>query len=135
MADGKIKLKSGVAVADFTDSSVVFDDGSELEADLVVFATGYQSMNGWAAELISQQVADKVGKCWGLGLDTIKDPGPWEGELRNMWKPTHQDNLWFHGGNLHQSRHYSQFLLLQIKARMEGLSSPVYKLAEVHHLS
>lgn len=135
VADGKIKLKSGFEVVDFTESSVVFNDGSELEADLVVLATGYQSMNGWAAELISQEVADKVGKCWGLGSDTKKDPGPWEGELRNMWKPTQQENLWFHGGNLHQSRHYSQFLSLQIKARMEGLDTPVYKLAEVHHLS
>jgi len=135
VADGEIKLKSGVAVADFKDNAVVFDDGSELEADLLVLATGYQSMNGWAAELISQEVADKVGKCWGLGSDTIKDPGPWEGELRNMWKPTQQANLWFHGGNLHQSRHYSQFLSLQIKARMEGLDTPVYKLADVHHLS
>lgn len=135
VADGKIKLKPGVAVADFKDNAVVFDDGSELEADLVILATGYQSMNGWAAELISQEVADKVGKCWGLGSDTKKDPGPWEGELRNMWKPTQQENLWFHGGNLHQSRHYSQFLSLQIKARMEGLNTPVYKLADVHHLS
>ena len=62
-------------------------------------------------------MADKVGKCWGLGSDTPKDPGPWEGELRNMWKPTQQPALWFHGGNLHQSRHYSQFLSLQLKAR------------------
>ena len=92
-----------------------------MPADLIVFATGYGSMNGWAAELISQEVADKVGKCWGLGSDTTKDPGPWEGELRNMWKPTQQAGLWFHGGNLHLSRHYSQYLALQIKARMEGL--------------
>ena len=41
-------------------------------------------MNQWAAKLISQEVADKVGKCWGLGSGTTKDPGPWEGELRNM---------------------------------------------------
>ena len=27
-----------------------------------------------------------------------------------MWKPTQQEALWFHGGNLHQSRHYSQYL-------------------------
>lgn len=134
VADGKIKLKSGVAVKEFTSNSVVFSDGTELEADLVVLATGYESMNGWAAELISQDVADKVGKCWGLGSDTAKDPGPWEGELRNMWKPTQQNNLWFHGGNLHQSRHYSQFLSLQIKARLEGIDTPVYKLADVHHL-
>ena len=60
----------------------------------------------------------------GLGSDTTKDPGPWEGEQRNMWKPTQQDALWMHGGNLHQSRHYSQFLALQIKARMEGIDTP-----------
>ena len=29
---------------------------------------------------------------------------------------TQAANLWFHGGNLHQSRHYSQFLSLQLKA-------------------
>ena len=110
-------------------------DGTQLPADLVVFATGYGSMNGWAARLISQEVADKVGKCWGLGSDTTKDPGPWEGELRNMWKPTQQDALWFHGGNLHQSRHYSQFLSLQLKARELGIATPVYELAPVHHLS
>jgi putative flavoprotein involved in K+ transport len=90
-------------------------------------------MNGWAAQLISQEVADKVGKVWGMGSGTTKDPGPWEGELRNMWKPTQQENLWFHGGNLHQSRHYSQFLSLQLKARMEGIDTPVYALQESHH--
>jgi len=70
-----------------------------------------------------------------LLCSSYKDPGPWEGELRNMWKPTRQPSLWFHGGNLHQSRHYSQFLSLQIKARMEGISTPVYGMGEVHHLS
>ena len=86
---------------------MVLTDGTVLPADLIVYATGYGSMNGWAARLISQEVADRVGKCWGLGSATTKDPGPWEGELRNMWKPTQQPALWFHGGNLHQSRHYS----------------------------
>ena len=132
VADGSIKLAHGQAT-EFTQSGIKLDDGTELPADVVVFATGYGSMNGWAAQLISQEVADKVGKCWGLGSDTTKDPGPWEGELRNMWKPTQQDALWFHGGNLHQSRHYSQFLSLQLKARQAGLPTPVYGLAPVHH--
>jgi putative flavoprotein involved in K+ transport len=133
IADGKIKLKSGVTVKEIKEHSVLFSDGSELPADLIVYATGYSSMNGWAAKLISQEVADKVGKCWGLGSGTTKDPGPWEGELRNMWKPTQQEALWFHGGNLHQSRHYSQFLSLQLKARKEGIPTPVYGLAPSHH--
>jgi putative flavoprotein involved in K+ transport len=135
VAAGKIKLKSGVSIQRIKERSLVLSDGTEWPADLIVYATGYGSMNGWAARVISQEVADKVGKCWGLGSGTKKDPGPWEGELRNMWKPTHQPSLWFHGGNLHQSRHYSQFLALQIKARMEGISTPVYGMSEVHHLS
>ena len=134
IAEGKIKLKSGVDIEGIKEHSVVLTDGTELPADLIVYATGYGSMNGWAAKIISQEVADKVGKCWGLGSGTTKDPGPWEGELRNMWKPTHQASLWFHGGNLHQSRHYSQFLSLQLKARMEGISTPVYGIGKVYHL-
>jgi putative flavoprotein involved in K+ transport len=132
--DGSIGLASG-EVDHLTETSVVLDDGTELRADLVVYATGYGSMNGWVADLVSQEMADKVGKVWGLGSGTTKDPGPWEGEPRNMWKPTQQEALWFHGGNLHQSRHYSQFLALQLKARMEGIPTPVYGLQEVHHLS
>ena len=135
VADAKIKLKTKVNVERIKERSVQFSDGSELPADLIVFATGYGSMNGWAAQLISKDVADKVGKCWGLGSNTKKDPGPWEGELRNMWKPTHQEALWFHGGNLHQSRHYSQFLSLQLKARMEGIPTPVYGMGAVHHVA
>ena len=50
-----------------------------------------------------------------------------------MWKPTQQEGLWFHGGNLHQSRHYSQFLSLQSKARYEGIPTPVYGLQAVYH--
>jgi putative flavoprotein involved in K+ transport len=134
VAGGEIKLQSG-AVDHLTEDSVVMADGTELPADLVVYATGYGSMNGWAADLISQEVADKVGKVWGLGSDTTRDPGPWEGEQRNMWKPTQQKALWFHGGNLHKSRHYSLFLALQLKARAEGIDTPVYGLQEVHHLS
>ncbi|MDX8479541.1 NAD(P)/FAD-dependent oxidoreductase [Mesorhizobium sp. VK24D] len=133
--DGSIKLKSGpgAAVQELTETGVKFVDGAELPADLVIYATGYGSMNGWAADLISQEVADKVGKVWGLGSNTTKDPGPWEGEQRNMWKPTQQEALWFHGGNLHQSRHYSQYLSLQLKARQVGLPTPVYGLQQVYH--
>jgi putative flavoprotein involved in K+ transport len=132
IANGDVQLVRG-QVSELTEDSVVLSDGTSLPADLVVYATGYGSMNGWAADLISPEVAARVGKVWGLGSDTTKDPGPWEGEQRNMWKPTRQEALWFHGGNLHQSRHYSLYLALQLKARAEKIPTPVYGLAEVHH--
>jgi putative flavoprotein involved in K+ transport len=133
--DGRIALRSGVEVARIAPHGVVLSDGSELPADLIVYATGYGSMNGWAAKLVSQEVADRVGKCWGLGSATTKDPGPWEGELRNMWKPTRQDGLWFMGGNLAQARFFSLVLALQIKARHAGIDTPVHAPQEVHHLA
>jgi putative flavoprotein involved in K+ transport len=132
VASGEIKLQPG-QVDHLTEDAVVMEDGTELPADLVVYAIGYESMNGFVADLISPDVADRVGKVWGLGSGTAKDPGPWEGEERNMWKPTQQEALWFHGGNLHQSRHYSLYLALQLKARAEGIDTPVYGLQQVHH--
>ena len=130
--DGRVPVVRG-QVDHLTESAVVLADGTELPADVVVYATGYQSMNGFLETLISPEVADRVGKVWGYGSETTKDPGPWEGELRNMWKPTNVPNLWIHGGNLHQSRHNSQFLALQLKARYVGLDTPVHRLQESHH--
>jgi putative flavoprotein involved in K+ transport len=134
VANGSISLRSGVSIASMQPDGVTLTSGERLPADLVVHATGYGSMNNWLADLVSPEVADRVGKCWGLGSETAKDPGPWEGELRNMWKPTAQEALWLHGGNLSQSRHFSLYLALQIKARMEGIETPVYGRAAVHHL-
>ena len=54
VADGKIKLVHG-QVDHLTETGVVLADGTELPADLVVYATGYGSMNGWAADLIGQE--------------------------------------------------------------------------------
>ena len=126
VANGSIGLKSGVQVKELREQSVVLDDGSELPADLIAYATGYGPLSEVAAKLISPEVAERIGPSWGLGSGTSKDPGPWEGELRNMWKPTAQPGLWIHGGNLQQSRFYSLQLALQLKARMEGIPTPVY---------
>ena len=130
--DGKIKVAAGQVEA-IGPHGVIMADGRELPADVIVHATGYGSMNGFVADIVDRETADKVGKVWGLGSNTTKDPGPWEGEPRNMWKPTRQEALWFQGGNLAQARHYSQFLALQLKARLEGIATPVYGLQETHH--
>jgi putative flavoprotein involved in K+ transport len=127
ICDGEVRVRSGVGVASIAPGGLVLTDGSEVAADAIIYATGYGPMDGWAEMLISREVAEKVGRCWGLGSGTAMDPGPWEGELRNMWKPTRQEGLWFHGGNLAQSRFHSLHLALQIKARMEGIDTPVHQ--------
>jgi putative flavoprotein involved in K+ transport len=126
VASGAIKLRSRVGVERIEPDGLILSDGSKVEADAIIYATGFGSMEQWAADLISPKVAATVGKVWGYGSGTAGDPGPWEGELRNMWKPTRQPGLWFHGGNLAQSRFYSRFLALQLKARYAGLPIKVY---------
>ncbi len=121
IADGRISLKSGTEISHLTETGVAFADGSHIEADLIVYATGFGSMEQWVARLISEDIAARIGKCWGYGSGFRGDPGPWEGELRNMWKPTAQEGLWFMGGNLAQVRFYCRLLGLQLKARQEGL--------------
>ena len=133
VANGSIQLISGVTIERMTAQGLQLSNGQKLMADLVVYATGYSSMNRFLADLITPEIAKKLGKVWGMGSETTKDPGPWEGELRNMWKPTQVDNLWIHGGNLHQCRYYSLYLALQLKARVAGIKTPVYGLAPSFH--
>ena len=78
-------------------------------------------------------MARKVGRVWGLGSGIKGDPGPWEGEIRNMFKPTQQPGLWFHDHGIAGARFYSKVLALQIKARQLELDTPVYRLADAHH--
>jgi putative flavoprotein involved in K+ transport len=125
--EGKIEVESGVEVERLTEGGIVLSDGRELPADAVILCTGYHSMHETVAEIVSREAADRVGPCWGLGSGVRGDPGPWQGELRNMYKPTAIEALWFHGGNLALSRFYSKILALQLKARMEGLPTPVYR--------
>jgi putative flavoprotein involved in K+ transport len=132
ITSGRIKLKSGVSVEELGEDTVYLSDGSALAADVIVYATGYD--HGSAAQLLPREMAHTVGRLWGFGSGISSDPGPWEGELRNMWKPTRQRGLWFHcTGGIGGARFYSQVLALQIKAREVGIPTAVYALAEAHH--
>ena len=126
IAEGRIGVIARDEIDSFTAGGVRFTSGREVEADVIVACTGYHSMNEAVAGIVSREAADMVGPCWGLGSGIRGDPGPWQGELRNMWKPTAHEALWFHGGNLALSRFYSRFVALQLKARQIGLPTPVY---------
>jgi len=38
--DGKINLKSGTSIKEFTEGGLTFEDGTQLAADVVIFCTG-----------------------------------------------------------------------------------------------
>lgn len=100
IVDGRIALRSGIEVNRIVADGIELADGEHIPADLIIYATGFGAMEEWVARLIGPDVAERIGRCWGYGSGFRGDPGPWDGELRNMWKPTAQDGLWFMGGNL-----------------------------------
>lgn len=126
IAEGAISVIAHDEIERLTPTGVRFVSGREEPFDLIVACVGYQSMNEAVANLVDRETADMVGPCWGVGSGIQGDPGPWLGELRNMWKPTAHEGLWFHGGNLALSRFYSRCVALQLKARYEGIPTPVY---------
>jgi hypothetical protein len=71
--------------------------------------------DAWWRDLLGGKVADRLGVVWGLDE---------EGEIRTMWRRSGHPGFWFMGGNLHQCRHYSKVMALQIKAIEEDLVEP-----------
>ncbi|KAL9046993.1 MAG: hypothetical protein Q9214_000318, partial [Letrouitia sp. 1 TL-2023] len=60
IVEGKIRVKQGAGVKSVKDRSLVLDDDSELEADEIVFATGFQNMRDTARNLLGDDFASRV---------------------------------------------------------------------------
>lgn len=109
--DGHIKIKQGVEISQVLAHGLKFADGTELQADEVILATGYQNMRTQTRRLFGDETADSVGDVWGFDESS---------EMRGIWRPSGHRGLWFMGGNLAVSRYYSRILGLQIKATELG---------------
>lgn len=65
--DGKVKLHhSPAGVKSFDENGLVLVDGSKIEADIVVLATGYGGMISTAPKLFGDKVGDPLGDVWDL---------------------------------------------------------------------
>ena len=60
IADGKIKVKQGQEITEVKAHGLLFADGTELPADEIIFATGYQNMRGTARNMFGDELADRV---------------------------------------------------------------------------
>lgn len=118
---GEIGLLQYDDIEGFVPGGVRLRSGSIVPAELLVLATGYKNQQDVVRACLGDAVADRVGPVWSF------DEG---GELRNMWRPTAQDGLWFTAGSLAQCRIYSKYLALQIKARVESLGRYPYDRGE-----
>ena len=105
IAGREIALRHHRDLRRFTSGGAEFSDGSFLQLDLVVLATGYRPMEGFVEEKFGGEVAARLGPVWGFDE---------QGEMRNVWKRTPQPGLWFIMGSLAHARIFSRYLGMQI---------------------
>ncbi|KAH9463562.1 hypothetical protein MJO29_008189 [Puccinia striiformis f. sp. tritici] len=91
IASKKIKIKQGQEVTRLTEQGLQFEDGEEIHADVIVFATGYRFIGETVSSLISEQVAKRLGPVWGEDN---------QGEIPGTWRLCGQPGLWLMCGNL-----------------------------------
>ncbi|KAG1829642.1 hypothetical protein EV424DRAFT_408890 [Suillus variegatus] len=110
--DGNIKIKNGSAIESFTENGLRFADGTELQADIIVFATGYGDPRDFMREVCGDEVASKITRVWGLDE---------EGQSAGVLKYCGHDGLWFANGGFALIRFHNLHLAMQIKAIEEGI--------------
>lgn len=112
IASGAIKIKQGQEISHLTSDSMVFVDGTAIEADEIIFATGYANGRTRTRKVFGDVVADAIDPIWGFDE---------QGEIRGVWRRSGQEGFWVAAGSLWISRYYSRLLALQIKMIEEGL--------------
>ena len=110
--NGEVGLIQFSEIDTFISNGIKMKDGSIVEANRRVTATGYKNQQDTTRLFLGDTIADRIGKVWGFDE---------EGELRNMWRRTPQPGLWFTAGGLAQVRIFSKYLAMQIKAVEEGI--------------
>ncbi|KAJ7180333.1 hypothetical protein C8R43DRAFT_972653 [Mycena crocata] len=117
IADGKINLKNDSFIERFTPSGLKFENGSELVADVVIFATGVGDVRDNVRKVCGDALAEKCKPIWGLDE---------EGEIQGCWRDLGIPGLWHMMGNLAYCRFHSKHVALQIKAIDEGIFGERY---------
>jgi cation diffusion facilitator CzcD-associated flavoprotein CzcO len=112
ICDGSIGVLQTEDMTGFVADGLELQSGDVVGADLVVLATGFQNMQENVRRMFGDRVAEKVGKVWGFDEDY---------QMRAMWRRTGQEGLWITGGALLDSRLFSRFMSLEIKADLEGI--------------
>lgn len=80
IADGHVKVKSDALPIAYTETGLEFSDGSHIDADVIVFATGYKSdLKNSARRIVGPEIAEGLEEFWQCDQ---------EGETRGAWRDT-----------------------------------------------
>jgi hypothetical protein len=111
-------MKAGLRPVSYSSDGLLFEDGSKVEADVIVFATGFNNdSHRIVSEFMGKEIADQIQECKGVDA---------EGEVRGLYTPSGHKGFWFCWGDMANTRFFSRFIALQIKADIEGIPFEPY---------
>lgn len=138
---GKVAVKGLVQPVAYTSTGLKFSDGSTVDADAIVWCTGFKDKDrSVTAEVLggNKFVAGEADGDEILGPEDIAATrdAVWgvdkEGEIRGCYKRNLRlDNYWIFGGTAAHHRFWSKKIALQIKAAVEGILPEAYRDAPV----
>ncbi|SPO06833.1 related to flavin-binding monooxygenase [Cephalotrichum gorgonifer] len=110
--DGRIKIHMCEdGVKEFYPGGLVLGDGREIEADVVVMATGFEMASMQLEKLMGEKIWQKASQ-FGMFDE--------EFERHGWWRPTGIPGFWYMCGTLAWSRQFSAVLALEIAAVERG---------------
>ncbi|ROV95041.1 hypothetical protein VPNG_09489 [Cytospora leucostoma] len=134
IAEGKVAVRGLVAPVGYTEAGIRLSDGSTLEADAVIWCTGFADKDVRSTAEGILGVAEDAGNKVILGPKDIaaRLDATWgvdaEGEVRGVWKRhLRMENYWVIGGVIQQQRWWSRPLAQQIKLSLDGHLPPAYR--------
>lgn len=119
--DGHVKIQQASGVDRFVADGLKLNDGSVLEFDAVIAATGFVNANEDIVEMFGEEIARRVGAC--SGLDET-------GEPVGLAKPTGQPQFWQMYGGVNDCRRLSRHVALQIIAQLRHVVPPLVRQAD-----
>ena len=129
-------VRGNVEPVEYTETGLRLSDGSTLDADAIIWCTGFANMNfrDTAPEMlgVAEAVDPHNGDVYGPAEIAARLDASWgmdaEGELRGIGKRhLRMDNFWVIGGNIQQQRCWSRPMVQQIKLALEGQLPPAYR--------
>ncbi|KAH8803386.1 hypothetical protein F5884DRAFT_506651 [Xylogone sp. PMI_703] len=112
--DGRIKVEQGKEIKEITETGIILDDGTMLEADQIILATGHKNRETLTRSIFGDAIADRLH-----GFGGINSEGEWKVE----WHQSGCPGFWVTIGNMAMSRFWSRILALQIQAIEGGIYS------------
>ncbi|UZJ53637.1 hypothetical protein CBS101457_002957 [Exobasidium rhododendri] len=118
IADGHIKVKGQSAISGYTATGLKFADGTTLDADLIVWCTGFEEGISEAVRpILGEKVMKQLKPYWGVDE---------EGEVKGAFVPSGVEHCWLAGGGCSHARYFTRFIALQIQAEKLGIPMDPY---------